>query len=213
VNPEDLIVQLASQASPVTPLASPGRRVVRWLAVAVLAVAAGVVAFGLRRNLADAWLSPAFIGDATFGIVLMGIGAWASLALAIPGAREQSLLRALTLIVLAGWATLVTANAVHAGQPLGDAHWPVCALRVVLVGVGPAVLLLSMIRRAAPLHAGPTTALALSAAAAAGALAVGLVCPLSAPAHTLLGHVGPVVVLTIVGALAGRSLLRHTGDV
>jgi hypothetical protein len=213
MNPEDLIVQLASQASPVTPLASPGRRVVRWLAVAVLAVAAGVVAFGLRRNLADAWLSPAFLGDAIFGIVLMGIGAWASLALAIPGAREQSLLRALTLMVLASWAALVAASAVHAGQPLGDSHWPVCALRVVLVGVGPAVLLLSMIRRAAPLHAGSTTALALSAAAATGALAVGLVCPLSAPAHTILGHVGPVVVLTIVGALAGRSLMKHIDSV
>jgi hypothetical protein len=213
VNPEDLIVQLASQASPVTPLPSPGRRVVRWLAAAVLAVAAGVVAFGVRRNLADAWLSPAFLGDAIFGIMLTGVGAWASLAWAIPGAREQSRLRALTLIVLAGWATVVAASVVHAGQPLGDSHWPVCALRVVLVGVGPAVLLLSMIRRAAPLHAGSTTALALSASAATGALAVGLVCPVSAPAHTLLGHAGPVLVLTIVGAIAGRSLLRRTASV
>ena len=44
---------------------------------------------------------------------------------------------------------------------------------------------------------------------ATGALAIQLICPLDDAAHALLGHLGPVLVIGALGAVAARHLLKR----
>jgi hypothetical protein len=64
-----------------------------------------------------------------------------------------------------------------------------------------------MLRRAAPLRLGWVAALATLAAVALAAAATQFICPIDDPAHQLVGHVLPVVVLAIGGAIGGRRSL------
>jgi hypothetical protein len=65
-----------------------------------------------------------------------------------------------------------------------------------------------MLRRSAPLRLSWTGALAMVAALSGGALAIQFICPVDAASHALLGHLGPVVALAVLGAWAGRALVR-----
>ena len=58
---EDLIVTLASHATPVQPLPAPFVRVARWVLCALVAVGVGIAWRGLRANWATAFSNPAFV--------------------------------------------------------------------------------------------------------------------------------------------------------
>jgi hypothetical protein len=64
-----------------------------------------------------------------------------------------------------------------------------------------------MLRRAAPLRQGWCGALATLAAAAIGAAATQVLCPIDDPAHQLVGHLLPVILLAVAGLVAGRRAL------
>jgi hypothetical protein len=84
-----------------------------------------------------------------------------------------------------------------------------CALRMLVLGAVPAAAAFVMIRRAAPLEPRWTAALASLAALALGALGAQLDCPLGTAAHTLVSHVVPLAVLTVMGiGLSGRLIAR-----
>jgi hypothetical protein len=78
----------------------------------------------------------------------------------------------------------------------------------MLTGLVPVVLIVVLVRRAAPLEFVWTSALSLLAGLALGAIGALFICPIDRAAHLLLWHVTPVVVLTVTGAIAGRALLR-----
>ena len=88
----------------------------------------------------------------------------------------------------------------------GVSDWYVCAIRVAAIGLVPAVVLVAMVRRAAPLRLEWTGALALAGAAAVGSLAIQFICPVDDAGHALLGHLGPVLALAAAGAAAASSL-------
>jgi hypothetical protein len=209
VNSQDLIVQLVRDAAPVVPLPGPLRRASAWAAASVAAAAVGILVFGVRGNLSAAIRTSAFLVDVAFAVFVMCLGAWAALALAVPGAREQTHARSAALLALTGWAAVVVGTAIHDGQSLADRHWPACVMRVLVIGAVPAWLLLLMVRRAAPLQPAVTSALTLAAAAAAGAAAVEIICPIPAAVHVLAGHLGPVLLLTVIGLMTGRALLER----
>jgi hypothetical protein len=137
------------------------------------------------------------------------LAARAALVLAIPGAERSVVLRIAAVIVIGLWAlTLVTAI-VRAGYGFaGVSHWYICFVRIVAIGLVPAVAVVAMLRRAAPLRPAWTGALALASATAVGALAIQLSCPLNDAAHALIGHFGAVVSVAALGALSAGPLLN-----
>jgi hypothetical protein len=114
------------------------------------------------------------------------------------------------MLIVAAWtATSVVAIIQAAHGFAGASDWYVCVARVIGVGLLPGVLLVVMLRRAAPLRPRWTGALAAAAAMAAGAFAIQLVCPVDDAGHALLGHLGPVLAFGLTGALAGRRVVTH----
>jgi hypothetical protein len=114
------------------------------------------------------------------------------------------------------WALMLMVFVVQAGHGFaGASDWPICFIRVIAIGLAPAIVLFNMLRRAAPLRLTWTSALAATAAMAAGAMAVQIVCPINDSAHGLLGHFGPVVAIALLAAVFGGRTFRsgeHAGS-
>ena len=210
---DELIAQLASQAAPVKPLRSPAVRVLAWSVVAIASAALGIVIFGPRSDLGDVLSRPEFMWPLIAAVVMAAIAAGASLVLAIPGAERTPTLRGFSAIVGALWLLMLVVFVSRAGNGFaGVSDWPICFIRVIAIGIAPAFVLFAMLRRAAPLRLTWTSALAAAAAMAAGAMAVQVVCPVDDPAHGLLGHFGPVLVIALLGGAMAHRMLRSGKD-
>jgi len=89
-------------------------------------------------------------------------------------------------------------------------HW-LCLIEIAGLSVVPGWALFAMLRRAAPLRRAWSAALATLAAVALAAVATQFMCPIDDPAHHLVGHLLPVAVLSVCGAIVGRRWLNWLG--
>jgi len=211
VRTEDLIADLAGRVTPVRPLLPPAVRALAWFALAAAWGGVGVAAFGARSDLTVRLLQPDYLWIAALAVLTSMFAVVVSLILSIPGAERTPVLRVSTVGILGLWTATMVRAVVAAGRGLPvstDPHWPVCAMRVLVVGVLPALVLWVMIRRGTALRLGWTAAMAALAAASVGALAVHVACPLDDPGHGFLGHFVPVVLAAAMGIAARRRLAR-----
>jgi hypothetical protein len=201
---EELIVALARDATPVTPLRPPAVRLAVWFALTVLCGVLGLSLYGLRADSAVMTAQPGFARDVVLGLTLVGLGGASALILAVPGAERQGVMRWGATAALAAWLLLASAAVVEQGQGFTDMrHWPVCIVRLVSVALVPAVTLIAMVRRGAPLRPAWAAGLAVAAAASGGALTILLTCPIGDPDHVLLGHALPVAAFAALAVLRG----------
>jgi hypothetical protein len=211
VRTEELIVALARDGHPVRRLDRPSLRLVRWTAAIIPVTALAAIVIGLRADVSSAITQPAFLGIAAATIATALIAAASALVLSIPGAERSSLQRALPLSLGGLWAVALVVLLTRGGDPLQrllvwPVHW-LCVIEITMLGIVPALALFTMLRRAAPLRTHWSGALATLASVAIGAAATQFLCPVDDPAHQLVGHLFPVAVLSMLGALAGRVVL------
>lgn len=207
---EDLIVDLSGRATPVTPLAPPLVRFAQWLAVAAACAIAAVAAFGPRADFGDAIRQPIFIATAALTFAAAAFGGVAALMLAVPGTSRAASVRLASFGLLGAWGLVLVILWLRAGVAFpSDPHWPVCAIRIVGVGVIPAWMLLAMLRGAAPLRPAAAGEMAAIAAMGIAAVATQIACPYDAPSHLIRGHLAPMMLLTILGAWMGPRILNR----
>jgi len=207
---DDLIQTLVADAGPVRPLRTPAVRTLAWAGVAAASLGAGLVVFGLRPDLDEVSRQSRFLWISALAAATAGLSAHRSLVMAIPAAERWPMLRLIAVGSVAAWtATLAwTAGATDVASIGPDRHWPACVSRIAGMALLPALTLVAMIRRAAPLQRVWTSACALTGAAAAGALAIQAICPIDDAAHALRGHLAPVLLAGVLGALTARRLLK-----
>jgi hypothetical protein len=209
---DELIVELARSAVPVRRLPSPSIRLARWTAATAPLMALAVIVIGPRADVIAAMSDPAFSGIAGVTIITALLSAASALILGIPGAERSAWQRALPLVAGSLWALALVRLLAAEGEAVHRLRqWPfhwLCLIEIVGLSLIPAWALLTMLRRAAPLQRAWAGALATLAAVALGAAATQFLCPLDDPAHQLVGHVLPVAVLVMFGALVGRPYLN-----
>ena len=209
---DELIVELARSAGPVRPLPSPSIRLAQWTAATAPLMALAVIVIGPRADIVTAMAKPTFLGMAlvTIGTALLSAGS--ALVLSIPGAERSVWQRILPLLAVGVW-TLALAYFLNTD---GSAvprllEWPLhvsCLIEIAGFSVIPGWALFTMLRRAAPLQRAWSGALAMLATAAIAAAATQFICSVDDPAHQLVGHVLPVAVLSILGAIVGQRFLN-----
>jgi hypothetical protein len=135
------------------------------------------------------------------------------LVLSVPGAERSMAQRVVPFVALGAWAALLGTLLIAGGNPVArviafPVNWP-CGYKILGFSLIPGFALFAMLRRAAPLEPAWNASLAALAATAVGAAATQFICPVDDPAHQIVGHVLPLVVLAAVGTIAGyRSLER-----
>jgi len=211
VRTDDLIVTLARAASPIRPLPRPAVRLAQWIAAVVPLTAVCVMVIGPRRDVLHAIQQSTFAGIAAATLTTAVLSAAAAFVLSIPAGERSPLQRLVPLAALGIWVLMLSVMLTTEGDsarrlmalPL---HW-LCVIEIAGLGLVPGWTLVAMLRRAAPLQRSWSGGLATLAAVAVGAVATQFLCPLDDPAHHLVGHVLPVAVFAVFGAIAGRRTL------
>ena len=211
---DDLIVALARNAGPVTPLAPPSLRFVRWLAAMGTIAAAGVFFLGPRADLARALGDAIYDARLTITLVSALLAAVAAFVLSVPGHAKSSAQRVGPFLAAAAWAVLLSVLLVQGGSPIQrviafPVNWP-CGYKILGFSAIFGSALLTLLRRAAPLQPVWTSALAALAAATLAAAATQLICPVDDAAHQLVGHVLPVIGIALAGTGVGYGVVRRT---
>jgi len=206
----ELIAALAAQdAAPVKPAAAVPRLIPAALVGAAVALLALLITLGLEPAVAAGW----FWMKAGYGLAAALAGLLLLIPLARPGARVGLAGLGVLAIAIAAMSMMAMHQAMRA--PPGDAvavwmgsTWKVCPWRIAGLAIPIWLALAFALRRLAP------TRLALTGAAAglmAGGLAAavyGLWCHESAAPFVALWYSVGVGMAALVGAAAGRRLLR-----
>ena len=212
MNTDQLIDRLVADVKPVRRLLNPTERAALWTALALVAVAAGATWFGVRHDIATAWLEPGVLVRIALLASTMWLSIVAAFRLSIPGGETHAFARWWPLALL-GILTAISAAEVVAAWAIGEAGSPLqswtCVRKVAFVGAVPAVVSIALIARGCAIEPRWTALLGVLAAGAAGALTSELACPIHAPIHIFLWHIAPVVVSTAIGALVGTLIVER----
>ena len=205
-----LIARLAQDAQPVHPLPHPARRMLAWAAVALGFGMAMVWAIGPRPDLTERLGDARFLLEQGAALATGLAAAAAALSMTVPGASP--LLRLLPVAPGAVWVGTLSVGCLRDWGRLGPEGLaitpdPACLFYIALIGSLPALVLLSMLRRGAPLAPRWTILLAALAAAGLGNFALRFFHMQDAALMVLVWQVGSVALLAGLAGLAGRQLL------
>ena len=209
----DLIQTLARDTKPARRLRPLSVRLVVWAAVSLVIVSVWIVVFGVRPDLSPKLGELRFIVE---GLLLLTGGIFSaliSLVLGIPDNDRKLALKVSALIPVTAWFTLLIvvlihnfthgeANALSAGLGVN------CVRDIFLIGMGPALFLFYLVRRASPTEPALTGALVLISMTCIGALGTHFLCKNDRALHLIVWHFLPIIVLALAGLSLGRRLLR-----
>lgn len=209
-----LIDRLAAGLTGVRPLPSPHRRLLAWFAISAPFAALVVLAMSPRPDLAARLAEPRFLFETLAALVTALTAAYAAFKLVVPGSDR----RLIWLPALPGAAWLATLGAgcladwLRAGATgLQIAPDPACLPKIALVGSVPALAMVLMLRRGAPLAPHGTGFLAVLAAAALGSFGLRFFHTQDAGIMVLIWQFGSVMLLATMAGLCGPRFLcwRH----
>jgi hypothetical protein len=206
-----LIERLCQNSRPVQPLCCPYARAKRWFAVAAPWVALAVLVVTPRGDLDAMMLDWRYVVTQLAALATAITAAVAAFSATIPGYDRRLLL--LPLLPLAVWIGSLGQGCVTdwlAHGPAGLAlrpDWP--SVRAILaVAAVPALAMVAMLRRGAPLAPVITAMLGGLAAAALGDFGLRLFHTEDASPMVLVWQVGTVVALAAAAGWAGNLLLN-----
>ena len=211
--PASLLNHVRANFEPVRPLASPLRRTLALVPLAILLFFGPPMYYHWRENLAQlpGWMSWGMSAlESLGGIGLMGI----SLRQAVPGmtVRPRWILLALTSgVLLFTCVSLTTANGLptplHNPNSWARLAWE-CVIDELLFAIPSLAISAWLVARALPMRpslAGAAYGLAVGLMTDAG---VRLFCWIDQPLHVFAGHGGAVLIGTIGGALTATLIER-----
>ncbi len=208
---EDLVKSLAVNAEAVRPLSSPHVRMLVWFSISVTYAALVVLLVGPRPDIGERLADVRFVVEVTSAFMVSALAAAAAFCAECPGRPLWE--RFAPVPALAVWLATLGDGCWRAWIQEGPSGLTIvpdflCFPSIVLISMVPAILILAMIRRGAPIAPISTTALAMLAAGALGAAALRLFHMQDASVMVLIWQFGSVAVLALLGGLAGRRLLR-----
>lgn len=210
MNTDDLIKTLAADAGPVRRLPPPMIRAAVWLAISGIYVAAVVVAYRLFGT------PVALVGDWRFVVEQLATtltavaAAIAAFYCVVPG--RSRLIVLLPILPLSLWLLSVgetcikTWNLLMSGGLEADGGWD-CLPPSAIIGLGPAIFIVAMLRQGAPLRPRSTIALAALASAALGNLGLRLFHEGDVTVEMLVWQLGAIAALVSAASVIAPRLL------
>jgi hypothetical protein len=200
---DDLIRSLAADRTRVRPLASPWIRAAVWLGMSAPYL---LLLYFLWPHPAAAAFDRRFTIEQIATLATALTAALAAFSLVVPGRPRAIAL--LPIAPLAVWMLTVAqacAQEWSAGAPLAPIlpHWG-CLAATIVTGTAPAILIVVMLRRGAPLMPRLTTLLGALAVAGLANFCIRFVHAFDSSFVVLTWHVGAVMALAATLAASGR---------
>jgi hypothetical protein len=210
----DLITRLAAQSAPVRRLPAPWLRGLLWLAISAPYVAIVVMLGPMPSNLAPISHDTQFLIEQAATLATAATAGLVAFYSVVPGYDWRLLL--LPLVPFAAWLAALGEGCLQDWVKLGAQglqlrpDWG-CLPSAAWIGIVPAVTMVIMLRRGAPMF--PRTSIALGGLAVAALANFGLrLFHLGdASIMVLFWHFGSVTVLALMVSFIGRQVLywRH----
>jgi hypothetical protein len=212
--PTDALIRaLTSDLTPVRRLRNVNTRTTLWVGLAALYVALGTLALGPRPDLARKLSDVGYLAESAALIAVLVSAARCAFRLSIPGIEPTALAWTVPAAAWALWVLRVASrwSAGGVAVELAAMSWigglP-CIWRMLGLAIAPAATGLIMLRKAAPRRRGWAGLCAVLAACSLAMLGTQAVCARDAAGHVLAWHAMPVAAIALVGAVAGRWILR-----
>lgn len=210
---EDLLQTLIEDCAPVRPLAHPAWRALIWFAVSLCYVAVVVASIGLRPDLSSKIADPRFATEVAAAFLTSMMAAAGAFCAACPGRPIWERFAPLPFLLM--WLGALGVGCWRDGTAFGvsglASHSDIACLPMIFAMSIPAgLLILSMVRRGAPIAPVLTMGLAALAAAALAAAALRLSYRQDSSVSVSVWQFGSVILLTGIASLFGRSVLRWT---
>lgn len=209
MNPDrrKLVAELAADLRPIQRPGKVGFAVAAWLAVASIYSVAVIAAAGPMRP--GALLSlveyPTFAAETLLALTAVVVVAYAATRSSIPAAPASHARWAVVLLV--AWAAVYVVGLRYPAHPVSTlGERPYCIWQTVAFSLPTFALMLWMARRQFPLRPRRTAMLVGAAAASIPAAIMQFAC-MYVPAHILTHHLGPILVMAVVGAIVGPIAL------
>jgi hypothetical protein len=206
----ELICHLADAAIRVRRLAAPWRRMRLWLAFSLTYVLIVIAIYLVGRH-SPGPIDRRLVLEQTAILATATTAAIAAFSSTVPGRDRRVCL--LPLIPLVIWLFSLGAGCLHDWFAFGvdgvkvRADWD-CAWAAIILSIGPAALMIAMLRRGAPLE--PRLSFGLAALAVAAIVNFGLRIFHAGDISimVLVWHFGAAVVLAIAASQFGRAVLN-----
>ena len=205
---DQVIARLVSDTGPVRRLPPPWLRAAAWLAIGLAAAALSVAVMGTRPDLAAKLQETRYVAEQAAALLTAATAALVAFMFVVPGrARGWILLPCAPLVVWLASIGVACAVEIRRGSVAFESDWS-CLPAIALVGAIPAIAMVLMLRRGAPLL--PYHALGLGALAAAsiGDFGLRLFHAIDAGLMVLTWQMGSVVVLALALTHFAPTLLR-----
>lgn len=210
-----LIERLAHDARPVRPIASPLRRTLAWLAMAMVVAALVIAHYGLRANLRETMHAGPDLVEWIASLATGILAAYAAFQVSVPGRSKAWAWLPVPALALwltgLGWGCMRDYAHMGTAAFLLEAASSECAVAITLTSVPLGLGLLWMVRFAGVVRPMPTALLAALGAAALSAASVTLYHEGENMLMVLLWHFGAVVVLSLGCVLIGKPLFAWIG--
>jgi len=210
-----LIDSLTQDLQPVRALRGPVTRGT-IMSFTALVLVTGMIALlgGPRADWLTVLQNPVFMSGDILMLVAGFISAVAAFTLAVPDTKIRKPVIALLCTATIIWvgiclfaAVSVTAESFHAEiTDIGKSA--ACFKALIFMSALPLIISFSMALRSAPVWRGWTGYALTLSMASFGAFSMRFFCPSDSYAHLLLWHFMPVVILSVLGGLLGRIILR-----
>ena len=210
IETDSLIERLARSAKPVRPLANPWRRASFWLMLALPYLVMVVLLMTPRSDLPEKLHDPRFLLEESATLVTAVLAAAAAFSATVPGRSRLVLLLPLPSLLV--WLGSLGMGCVEAWLQFGaqgpklQQDWA-CLPAIAITGGAPAIVIVAMLRRGAPLLPHITVGLGALAAAALGNFALRLFHPQDASLMVLVWQFGTVALYAAIATMLGGRLL------
>ena len=206
-----MIHRLARTAHPVRPLPSPYIRAAAWLMISLSYIGGILILMAPAHNVFAQFSNRSFAIEQAATLSTGVAAAISAFITIIPGRSPRW--AALPLFPLSIWLATLASPCIREFSEIGFKAFLIphslwCVPAMVAFGTVPAVAMVVMIRRGAPLTPHLTAALGGLAAAGIGNLGVRMVHPEDVSVMLIVWHIGGVMGLSAFAAGAGRLLLN-----
>ena len=201
---ESMIASMAEDLKPVERLKDPKRLFFLWMLVTVFFVHAGIWLTGPLRAgfLGEMVENPVFAIEFLLGLLISPVAAYFAFCLMVPGSVDDKSKRVYSgPVILFLVSMIILFGFIGPSLPeSAGAKRDQCMLQIYGLSFLPFLFLLFLLTKGASMRPKLSGFLAGMAAASPAAIAMHVAC-MYAPAHVLIYHVSPVVVVGVLGSV------------
>ena len=194
------------------PMPSVLKQAALWLILSALWLAIMIAHAGLRPDLADKLAQPFYIPELILLLVVAITAALTALCLSRPDGLQIKWIKFAPFGFLIAWAIAAFFDMAPMGTPrlteIMDPRQFDCVGCILTCCLPPAIAMFFIVRMGAPTHSGQAGAIAAFSATALAYFCMRLIEANDHPLHLLIWHALPVLILSLVGLLAGKAFLR-----